>query len=376
MDDTNAALAQQLVPPTYIQQGLQSLRMRQNLLKHLLSHRKLPMEGWDDASITYVLQELALMDSNNFSGSAGGGEREGRVVCPLIQRRHYGFSHGIGRSGDVSAIQPKAAGSSLLYQLANALVLHAIQAAGITRAKKAVVLPMATGMSMALVLACLRNQRPGAKYVLWSRIDQKACLKAILAAGLHPVAVPLKRDKDEFHTDMDAMRAALADNGGPSACVAIVSTTSCFAPRGYDDTVALAQWAAKEDIPHVINHAYGLQASKLCHIVNESMRSGRVDAVVSSTDKNLLVPVGGALVYSQHPKTVEAVCATYAGRASASPIIDVFTTLLYLGESGLRQLLQDRKSRFEQLREALTGFAARHGMRVLHTPHNPVSFPA
>ena len=30
--------------------------------------RKLPQEGWDDLAIEHFLQELALMDSNNFSG--------------------------------------------------------------------------------------------------------------------------------------------------------------------------------------------------------------------------------------------------------------------------------------------------------------------
>jgi len=53
------------------------------------------------------LQDLAAMDSNNFLGSAGVGEREARVACPLVARRHYGLAHGIGRSGDIAAPQPK-----------------------------------------------------------------------------------------------------------------------------------------------------------------------------------------------------------------------------------------------------------------------------
>jgi O-phospho-L-seryl-tRNASec:L-selenocysteinyl-tRNA synthase len=47
------------------------------------------------------------MDSNNFVGSVGVGEREGRVASGLVARRHYGLAHGIGRSGDLTAEQPK-----------------------------------------------------------------------------------------------------------------------------------------------------------------------------------------------------------------------------------------------------------------------------
>jgi hypothetical protein len=40
------------------------------------------------------------------------------------------FIHGIGRSGDISAVQPKAAGSSLLNKITNSLVLNVIKLAG------------------------------------------------------------------------------------------------------------------------------------------------------------------------------------------------------------------------------------------------------
>ncbi len=62
-----------------------------------------------------------MMDSNNFAGQAGVGEREARVACPLVARRHYRMAHGIGRSGDIGAEQPKAAGSSLLAKLTGLL---------------------------------------------------------------------------------------------------------------------------------------------------------------------------------------------------------------------------------------------------------------
>ena len=70
------------------------------------------------------------MDSNNFLDNVGVGEREGRLACPLVARRHYGLAHGIGRSGDVAAEQPKAAGSSLLAALTAALAGDALRIAG------------------------------------------------------------------------------------------------------------------------------------------------------------------------------------------------------------------------------------------------------
>ena len=48
----------------------------------------------------------------------------------IVARRHFNFGHGIGRSGDISEVQPKAAGSSLLYQLTNRMVLDLIKSLG------------------------------------------------------------------------------------------------------------------------------------------------------------------------------------------------------------------------------------------------------
>jgi O-phospho-L-seryl-tRNASec:L-selenocysteinyl-tRNA synthase len=45
------------------------------------------------------------------------------------------------------------------------------------------VVPMATGMSLVLCMLALKQEREQAKYVLWSRIDQKACFKCIITAG-------------------------------------------------------------------------------------------------------------------------------------------------------------------------------------------------
>ena len=42
----------------------------------------------------------------------------------------FRFGHGVGRSGDVTAVQPKAAGSSLLVQLTNRLLLDVLRTMG------------------------------------------------------------------------------------------------------------------------------------------------------------------------------------------------------------------------------------------------------
>lgn len=52
---------------------------------------KCPEVGWSESTIELFLNELALMDSNNFLGNCGVGEREGRVASNLVARRHYRF---------------------------------------------------------------------------------------------------------------------------------------------------------------------------------------------------------------------------------------------------------------------------------------------
>eukprot|EP01032_Pedospumella_encystans_P014517 gene14517-16664_t len=61
---------------SYVNQGLQNEKARQNLVKILLSHEKLPRSGWNDQSIEIAIQEFSIMDSNNFMSNAGVGERE------------------------------------------------------------------------------------------------------------------------------------------------------------------------------------------------------------------------------------------------------------------------------------------------------------
>mmetsp|Transcript_27569 Transcript_27569/g.70228 ORF Transcript_27569/g.70228 Transcript_27569/m.70228 type:complete len:506 (-) Transcript_27569:1835-3352(-) len=375
MDEANSALACSLVSRSYIAQGMQALGGRHKAVKALLSSRRLPDKGWDEATIEMFIQDCALMDSNNFTDNVGVGEREGRVACPLVARRHYRLAHGIGRSGDIAAEQPKAAGSSLLAKLTSLLAADALRLAGLQDLGAVTVLPLATGMAMTLTLLAIKASRPAsARYVLWSRVDQKTCLKAITAAGLQPVVVELALHGDELRTDVDAVRAKICELGAENVA-AVVTTTSCFAPRACDDVVAVAKLCAALDVPHMINNAYGVQAAALCREVTSAWRKGRVDAIVQSTDKNFMVPVGGAIVAesARRPGVVDAVNKGYPGRATASAHVDLLMTLLHWGAAGWKQVLEAREALFPFLKTSLQATAAAHGLRVLDTPGNPIS---
>jgi O-phospho-L-seryl-tRNASec:L-selenocysteinyl-tRNA synthase len=61
-----------------------------------------------------------------------------------------------GRSGDIAAVQPKAAGSSLMVQLTNLMALDALHIAGMSEVRACLTVPLCTGMSLALTLLGLR----------------------------------------------------------------------------------------------------------------------------------------------------------------------------------------------------------------------------
>jgi hypothetical protein len=66
-----------------------------------------------------------------------------------------------------------------------------------SQATACVILPLATGMTITTTLLALKTMRPGASRVIWPRIDQKTCLKAIHAAGLKPVVIENVLEGDE-----------------------------------------------------------------------------------------------------------------------------------------------------------------------------------
>lgn len=230
-----------------------------------------------------------------------------------MARRHYNFGHGIGRSGDLLEAQPKAVGSTILSQLTNTLLLHLIHAMGIQSCRSCFLVPMATGMTLTLCFLSLKKHRPKAKYILWSRIDQKSCFKSMTTPGFIPIVINTTREETGcLNTNIIEFKNKLSTiNSEEILC--IMSTTSCFAPRNMDNIIELAKLAKIFNVPHVINNAYGLQSTYINSYIQTAQREGRVDLFVQSSDKNLMVPVGGAIVGGFDQDIVHNVAKTYAG---------------------------------------------------------------
>ena len=85
MNESNLKLAEGLVDSSYIQQASQARKQREKMIQKLLAQvlfsgdrvytlhltaqqRRMPKKGWDNLSIEYFMNELAIMDSNNFVG--------------------------------------------------------------------------------------------------------------------------------------------------------------------------------------------------------------------------------------------------------------------------------------------------------------------
>jgi O-phospho-L-seryl-tRNASec:L-selenocysteinyl-tRNA synthase len=324
-----------------------------------------------------IIQILSFgADSNNFlaggsrgggssssGGTAGVGEREGRCYSSIVRDRHFGLSHGIGRSGDIGATQPKAIGNSIIAKMTKCLVRDALRIVGVTNlldggvgggnsggsgsssnAKKKkgddsdylCLLPCATGMSLSLTLMAAAREFFDEKnvdtevssksFIIWSRIDQKSCLKAMTMITrtfgknvcelliVDPVMMKKKKkkkahgdekrktshdDDDGDHslvTDVEAINRLIFEKEA-SNIIAICTTTSCFAPRAPDNILSVSSLCAEHGICHIVNNAYGLQCRNIImKEINTSLSSAaaggnrrkyRLDAFVQSMDKNL-----------------------------------------------------------------------------------------
>lgn len=244
------------IPKNHATVGFSNMLVASKQYRSLFVNRRLGDAGWSDVQIQTFLFLLSTLDTNNKAVATAGddsvesrwcgvGEREGRVYSSLVAHRHFGLSHGMGRSGDITEPQPKAVGSSVLVKLTLILVLDLVRRGSGLNSKgpaaHGILLPLCTGMSMALVLSHLRESEhdKSKKIVLWSRIDQKSCFKAIQSAGLECVVVETRLEGDAVVTDMEAMEAAMKTHEGQ--VLAIITTTSCFAPRVPDQVDKVAK---------------------------------------------------------------------------------------------------------------------------------------
>lgn len=354
------------IPDSVLRRGLLVLRARLKPVRLLFEERRVPEEGWDDEIIDFLLTVLSMMDTDKDPDSARIGEREARVASALVGELAHGFCHGVGRSGHVSAVQPKAAGGSLAYYYANRLALDMLQRMGLPGLEAACVLPLATGMAIGLS-ACVARDLTGRRVAVFPRVDHVSPVKGLELVGLRVKTV-------ESEVCGDAVRVPVqrvADAVDKDTAV-IVSTTTFFPPREPDDVKAIAELAAEHCVPHVINNAYGVQSREIMKLIHGAICAGRVDAIVQSTDKNFLTPVGGTIVASPDAGFVEKVSKMYAGRASAAPIIQFLAAVLSLGTVKYEGLRREQESNRRLLSEKLQKVADAHGERVLKV-FNPIA---
>jgi len=95
--------------------------------------------------------------------------------------------------------------------------------------------------------------------VLWPRIDQKTCAKAVVSAGMELVPIAMRLQGDALVTDVAAVRSKIAELGADNV-LCVLSTTSCFAPRMPDAVAELVRLTAQ-----LLTHPpSGLPLSALC----------------------------------------------------------------------------------------------------------------
>jgi O-phospho-L-seryl-tRNASec:L-selenocysteinyl-tRNA synthase len=357
-----------LIPENMLERGIIVLESQLDPLRILFEQRRIPEEGWSDPQIKFLLTVLSMMDTDKDPQAARVGEREARVASPLVSELAADFCHGIGRSGEISAAQPKAPGASITYTIVNTLASDAIRRFGAPNLKHALLLPMSTGMSIGLTISAMRQKRKGkGKYVVNPRIDHKSPLKAIELIGLEPKIIEGELEGDAVIVPPEKVEEAI-----DGETVAILSTTTFFPPREPDDVKEIAKIAQEHDVPHVINNAYGVQSREIMKRIRSAVDAGRVDAVVQSTDKNFLTPIGGAIVAAPEQETLDEISEQYAGRATAAPATQFLAAVLALGIKNYENLRDEQGKNREYLEENLKKVAEEYGERVLNV-YNPIA---
>jgi O-phospho-L-seryl-tRNASec:L-selenocysteinyl-tRNA synthase len=194
----------------------------------------------------------------------------------------------------------------------------------------------------------------------------------MFTANLTPIVIEPIIKNDELITDIDGILKEIEEKGAENI-LCIFSTTSCFAPRGYDNIIDIASICKKYNIYHVVNNAYGIYCTKIVDMLNQANKKGNIDIIISSTDKNFMVPVGGSIVYSGNDNMINKIKKNYPGRASISPIIDIFITLLNIGKNKYKALVSDRKEKYKDLKTKMIAIAENLGEKILENPNNKIS---
>lgn len=360
------SLLKKTIPDHMLRRGLLVLRAKIKPIRVLFEQRRVPEHGWDDDAIDFLLTVFSLMDTDKDPESARIGEREARVASPLISELAHGFCHGVGRSGNVMAPQTKAAGGSLMYFFANKLAIDMLQRMGASNLKSACVVPVPTGMAIGLAVGAVRDIT-NKRQIVYPRVDHHSPIKGMQLVGMNIETVDGEVFGDAVRVPVERISEAISDE-----TAAIVSTTTFFPPREPDDIKAIAKLAEEQNVPHIINNAYGVQSREIMKLIQGAIDAGRVDAIIQSTDKNFLTPVGGSIIASPSSDFVEKVSRMYAGRASAAPITQFLAAILSLGVKRYEELRREQERNRRLLEESLGELAEKHDERLLDV-FNPIA---
>ncbi|MFX0003366.1 MAG: O-phosphoseryl-tRNA(Sec) selenium transferase [Candidatus Hermodarchaeota archaeon] len=360
------------IPENMLNRGQLVLNEFLKPIKILFEQRSVPKEPWTDEQIEFLLQTLSNMDTDKDDNAARVGEREARIASKLQLKTSAGFCHGVGRSGFLTAPQPKAPGGSIMYEISNYLARSILRENGLPNIKDAIVVPLCTGMSLTLALSALKpNQNEknsiNKQSIIIPQIDHKSILKSINFMGFKPKIVPGQIFGDAVRIPVENIKSSLDDD-----CFGIISITSFFPPREYDNIKEISKFAQKNNLIHIVINAYGVQSPEWMKIIRSGIDAGRVDAIIQSTDKNFLTPVGGAVLASPLKENITKISQTYAGRASATPVVNFLISMLSLGISGYQKLIQEQKKNRIILETELRKIAEKINERILDI-YNPIA---
>ena len=90
-NDKNLKLAEKLINPGYVEIGQEALNSFSGKIRCILAQRRLPDQGLEDREIEHLILQLSAMDTNNFEGKIGVGEREGRIYSQLVLETNFPF---------------------------------------------------------------------------------------------------------------------------------------------------------------------------------------------------------------------------------------------------------------------------------------------
>ena len=214
-------------------------------------------------------------------------------------------------------------------------------------------MPLCTGMSLALCIGALRPNwnnlnLPDKRTVLVPQIDHKSLIKGLDLMGV-------KRKTIEGKLFGDAVRVPIEDikSNLDKDCFAVISVTSFFPPREFDNIKEISKFAKENDLVHVVINAYGVQSPEWMELIRSGIDAGKVDAIIQSTDKNVLAPVGGAIIASPNKEIITKISQAYAGRASATPIVNFLISMLSLGTEGYLKLINNQQKNRKLLKEKI-----------------------